>query len=70
MLLVPIYFYIHPQHFPVDIPHTVEENWSGFGLGIYAWTIQTYLRLKLNGFPCFLVNRIPDEGIVFIHRYH
>ncbi len=68
MLLVPIYFYIHPQHFPVDIPHTVEENWSGFGLGIYAWTIQTYLRLKLNGFPCFLVNRIPDEGIVFIHR--
>jgi hypothetical protein len=72
---VPIYFYLHPQHFPTDIPDTVEENWSGFGLGIYAWTVQTYLRLKLNGFPCYLVDQIPDEGIVCIHnniltRYH
>jgi hypothetical protein len=65
---VPIYFYLHPQHFPLDIPETAEENWSGFGLGIYAWTVQTYLRLKRNGFPCFLVNQIPDEGIVLIHR--
>lgn len=68
MSSVPIYFYLHPQHFPMDIPDTVEENWQGFGLGIYAWTVQTYLRLKLNGFPCFLVNQIPDEGIVLIHR--
>ncbi|MGB3533427.1 MAG: hypothetical protein WBA13_07905 [Microcoleaceae cyanobacterium] len=68
MNLVPIYFYLHPQHFPTDIPERVEENWSGFGIGIYAWTIQTYLRLKQQNLPCFLVNEIPDEGIVFIHR--
>lgn len=75
MFSVPLYFYLHPQHFPKKIPDRVEQNWSGFALGIYAWTIQTYLRLKQAGLPCFLVDQIPNEGIVFAHsnlliRYH
>ncbi len=68
MTSVPIYFYLHPHHFPPNIPEDIHQNWPGFGLGIYAWTIQTYLRLKQDGFPCFLTSKIPDQGIVFIHR--
>jgi hypothetical protein len=68
MYSTQIYFYLHPQHFPSNIPETSEQNWSGFALGIYTWTIQTYLRLKQAGLPCFLVDKIPEEGIVFVHR--
>ena len=43
------------------------ENWSGFGLGIYAWTMQTYLKLMEAGFACQLTNQLPEEGIVLFH---
>ena len=64
----PTYFYI-PKHFwPAYIPQNIEENWSGFGLGIYAWTLQTYLRLNADNFPCQLVDTPPTEGIILAHR--
>ena len=34
-----------------------------------AWILQTYLRLKEYQFPCFLVNTMPEEGIVIAYRY-
>ena len=37
-------------------------------MGIYAWTLQTYLRLKADRFPCELVKQLPEEGIVLVHR--
>jgi hypothetical protein len=70
----PIYFYI-PQEDWQDskMPETADSYWSGFGgnitSGVYAWTIQTYLRLKENGFPCELTGTLPTEGIVLAHRY-
>ncbi|MEQ9486282.1 hypothetical protein [Coleofasciculus sp. F4-SAH-05] len=64
----PIYFYIPQPYWQDNFPDRADENWQGFGLGIYAWTLQTYLRLKADGFPCELVQEFPDAGIVLIHR--
>ncbi|MGK7923783.1 MAG: glycosyltransferase [Spirulina sp.] len=68
MKLPDINFYLPPSYLSSDLPHNIEENWRGFGLGIYAWTLQTYLRLKAVDFPCHLVDRIPTEGIVIVHH--
>jgi hypothetical protein len=67
-LLPPIYFYLPKPYFLEHLPASAEENWSGFGLGIYAWTLQTYLHLKKDGFPCQLTNHLPSEGIVLLHH--
>lgn len=67
-MLPPISFYIPARYLPAEIPADVESNWPGFGLGIHAWTLQTYLRLKADGFPCQLVTEMPSEGIVLAHR--
>ena len=50
------------------MPGNADDNWNGFGLGIYAWTLQTYLRLQADNFPCELVAELPAEGIVVVHR--
>ncbi|MEA5497218.1 hypothetical protein VB834_00680 [Limnoraphis robusta Tam1] len=63
-----IYFYIPRDLFPKQFPQNINENWAGFCLGIYAWTLQTYLRLKADGFPCQLVDELPQSGIVIVHR--
>ncbi|WP_413164363.1 hypothetical protein ACL6C3_00605 [Capilliphycus salinus ALCB114379] len=68
MIQPHIYFYIPQDLFPLEKPKNFNENWRGFGLGIYAWTLQTYLRLKADGFPCELVNYLPQSGIVLTHR--
>ena len=63
-----VLFYIPSPLWPDDLPQDASQNWAGFGLGVYAWTIQTYLRLRDAGLPCALVDRLPDHGIVFLHR--
>ena len=68
MSLPPISFYLPQSYFPQNLPVNEKENWQGFGLGIYAWTLQTYLHLKGNNFPCQLVSQLPSEGIVLFHR--
>jgi len=62
-----IYFYIPQKYWPDTLPKSADENWKGFGIGIHAWTLQTYLRLKTDGFPCTLVSELPSEGIVLAH---
>lgn len=64
----PIYFYIPHAFWPTTLPQDASVNWSGFGLGLYAWTVQTYLRLKQAGLACQLVNELPQDGIVLLHR--
>lgn len=66
--LPPIYFYVPQPYFPSEMPTSADENWQGFGLGIYAWTLQTYLRLRSQNFPCELVSTLPDAGIIIIHH--
>ncbi|WP_041918483.1 hypothetical protein [Gloeocapsa sp. PCC 7428] len=68
MTLPPIYFYLPQPYFPHTLPATAAENWAGYGLGIYTWTLQTYFRLQAVGFPCQLVSSPPKEGIVLFHR--
>lgn len=63
-----VFFYIPAAFWPNDLPPDAASNWPGFGLGIYAWTIQTYLRLRDAGVRCDLVNQLPSRGIVFLHR--
>jgi hypothetical protein len=63
-----IYFYLPEKFWPIDLPDSMTKMWNGFSIGIYAWTIQTYLYLKQANFPCQLVSQIPDEGIIFFHR--
>ncbi len=62
-----VYFYIPTSFWPDQLPATSADNWSGFGLGIYAWTIQTYLRLREAGTACQLTNQLPDQGIILYH---
>ena len=64
----PIYFYIPESYWPNTLPKHANDDWKGFGIGIYCWTIQTYLHLKEHDFPCFLTKDWPDEGIVLVHR--
>ncbi len=66
---VPVFFYIHPHFWPQgEIPDSADIPWSGFAFGIYAWTVQTYLRLRAADFDCQLVSVLPERGIVFAHR--
>lgn len=62
-----ISFYIPQKFWPNYFPATSDENWAGFGLGIYAWTVQTYLKLHESGVPCRLTNHIPATGIILCH---
>lgn len=67
--MADIYFYLHPCYWPQgEIPQNADDDWPGFGLGIYAWTIQTYLRLKSAGISCQLVSQVPTKGILIAHR--
>jgi hypothetical protein len=67
----PIRFYL-PEEIPADMPQSPDVYWLGFrGLirgGVYAWTIQTFLRLRAAGFPCELVHELPTDGILVAHR--
>lgn len=63
-----LYFYLPSSLCPSDLPKSAAENWPGFGLGIYAWTIQTYLRLRESGMNCHLTSELPDAGIVLAHH--
>lgn len=65
--LPPIYFYLPQSDWQDNMPQKVDAYWSGFRRGIYCWTLQTYLRLKADGFPCKLVGTIPTEGIILAH---
>lgn len=63
----PLYFYLPQYLWPDPLPTHADLPWPGFGLGIYAWVLQTYLRLTAAGLPCQLVPTLPEEGIVFAH---
>jgi len=65
--LPPIYFYIPQSDWIEDMPESADTYWVGFRRGIYCWTLQTYLRLKADGFACELVGSMPTEGIVVAH---
>ena len=67
--LPPIYFYIPQDELPDNIPETMDSYWQWLGVkrGMYNWTLQTYLRLKENGFPCQLIGKLPESGIVVAH---
>jgi hypothetical protein len=67
-----IYFYLPAEDRPADLPQHSGTYWDGFTgnltSGVYAWTLQTYLRLSESGFPCQLVGTMPTSGIVLAHR--
>ena len=73
---IPVFFYIPPSEWPENgIPETPIADWRakdlwplGKNIGIYSLTIQTYLRLKSNNFPCEIIDSIPDQGILIAHR--
>ncbi|MEH1844719.1 MAG: hypothetical protein V7L25_06870 [Nostoc sp.] len=72
--LPAIYFYIPKNQWPSDcILESSDLYWQWqnslrYGQGRYNWTLQTYLHLKHDGFPCQLVGTLPTEGIVLTHR--
>jgi hypothetical protein len=74
--LPPIYFYM-PQRYwsATNLPQRPEEYWrwqnsapNKYQWGMYNWTLQTYLYLKADGFPCELIGEMPDSGIVIAHK--
>jgi hypothetical protein len=64
----PIWFYLPPPFWLESLPADADQSWPGFGLGLYTWTVQTYLRLRAVGVPCQLTPEFPDAGIVLAHR--
>ena len=62
-----IVFWLPEPLWPSSWPQNEEDNWPGFGLGVYAWTLQTWLRLTAAGFRCTLSQTVPDQGIVLFH---
>ncbi|MDB9529336.1 hypothetical protein PN498_25310 [Oscillatoria sp. CS-180] len=63
---MPVYFYLPEPFWRHDLPKAIGGNWTGFMIGIYAWTLQSYLWLK-DRYPCELVNQLPEQGIVLVH---
>jgi hypothetical protein len=48
--------------------YDVSQPSSWYGLGHRIWVFQAFQALKDRGFACSLVDRIPETGIVLIHR--
>jgi hypothetical protein len=67
MSMHSFYFYLPPEDFPEEIPENANFYWPGFRKGIYCWTLQTYLNLRSQDFPCILTDEFPDTGIVLAH---
>ncbi|UIE37511.1 glycosyltransferase [Leptodesmis sichuanensis] len=76
--MVPIYFYFPKNKLLIkSLPENASSYWqwqcaqesiSPMQSGGCFWTLQTYLYLNDYGFPCQLVDTLPDEGIVVSHR--
>lgn len=75
--LPPIYFYFPQNRSTGNLPQNAASYWqwqciehsiSPMQSGGCFWTLQTYLYLNDYGFPCQLVDTMPDEGIVISHR--
>ena len=74
--LPPIRFYIPRSDCGAsELPDTIAGYWSWISSqaqvdswGPFSWTLQTYLYLKADGFPCELNHTLPEEGIVVAHR--
>jgi hypothetical protein len=76
--LPPFYFYFPYTHLGItDLPADANSYWqwlsdqhsiSPMQGGGCIWTLQTYLQLHDQGFPCQLVSDIPHEGIIITHR--
>jgi hypothetical protein len=74
----PIYFYIPQDKVNLEgLPKDSDSYWqwqcdqhsiSPMQSGGCFWTVQTYLFLNDYGFPCKIVDTMPDEGIVVSHR--
>ena len=67
----PIRFYL-PNPIPADMPQSPDAYWTGFrGYmrgGVYAWTVQTFQRLRDAGMNVELSDKLPSEGILVSHR--
>jgi hypothetical protein len=58
-----------------ELPKSVDDYWPWIsaredidGWGRFSWTLQTYLHLKSDGFPCQLAHHLPSEGVVVAYR--
>jgi hypothetical protein len=69
-----IQFYLPYRREVARLPERSEDYWQWsvenptVPEGKYAWTLQTFLRLREAGLPCELVERFPSSGIVVAHR--
>jgi len=66
-----IRFYL-PSPIPADMPQSPDVYWTGFRGhmrgGVYAWTVQTFQRLRDAGMNVELSDKLPCEGILVAHR--
>jgi hypothetical protein len=77
--LPPIWFYIPAGELHDRLPKGLREYraWANeahakkhfWGVGKFNWILQTWFHLAGGGFPCGLITRLPDEGIVIGHRH-
>jgi hypothetical protein len=67
----PISFYL-PRGVPADLPASPDVYWADFQQymfgSVYAWTVQTYQRLRDAGMECRLTGELPTEGVLVANR--
>jgi hypothetical protein len=52
------------RRFPAKLPDGRDDcTW----IGPYNWTVQTFIHLRDDGFPCELTASLPTEGIIIAH---
>jgi len=60
-----VYFYLPEADVFAEMPMNLDEPWPvHLQLGRYFWIHKTYLLLSQVGYPCELIHRIPESGIV------
>jgi hypothetical protein len=71
----PIFFFIPSSTEWSTLPTDIQQYWPWMRAqrhlawwGQFNWTLQTYLRLKAEGFSCGLARDMPADGIVVAHR--
>jgi len=65
-------FFYHPVFKGLNEREILDLNndWQFFTTGPKVWIVQTYIKLKLAGYPVKAIGDIPKAGLVVIHSDH
>lgn len=75
MSSIPVFFYLPRHRWPVEsVPASITSDYISDVSHVFfngqwlSWTFQTYLRLAENGYPCSIVDELPEDGVIIGSR--